>query len=140
MINPLVLYTAGGALLVGALGGWTVRDWKADSDQLAANNRLIAAKDAAISAVNKPSSEYEQVLADLRPREIQTRNTIREVYRDVEVPTDCAVPSEYCRHGGLRLSTRKNSTLCGSLMSTGLTKQTRHITNHGGMQLLNIGG
>lgn len=93
MINPLVLYTAGGALLVGVLGGWTIRDWKADSDQLAANNRLIAAKDAAIVAVNKPAAEYEQVLADLRPREIQTRNTIREVYRDVEVPTDCAVPN-----------------------------------------------
>lgn len=93
MINPLVLYTAGGALLVGALGGWTVRDWKADSDQLAAVERTNKAEKAAIAAVNKPSSEYEQVLADLRPREIQTRNTIREVYRDVKVPTDCAVPT-----------------------------------------------
>jgi len=93
MINPLVLYTAGGALLVGALGGWTVRDWKADSDQLAAVERANKAEKAAIAAVNRPSSEYEQVLADLRPREIQTRNTIREVYRDVEVPTDCAVPT-----------------------------------------------
>lgn len=93
MINPLVLYTAGGALLVGALGGWTVRDWKADSDQLAAVERANKAEKAAIAAVNKPSSEYEQVLADLRPREIQTRNTIREVYRDVKVPIDCAVPT-----------------------------------------------
>ena len=92
MNNPLVLYTAGGALLVGALGGWTIRDWKADSDQLAANNRLIAAKDAAVAAVNKPATDYEQVLSDLRPREIETRSTIREVYRDVEVPADCAVP------------------------------------------------
>ena len=36
VINPLILYSAGGALLVGLLGGWMVRDWKADSDQLAA--------------------------------------------------------------------------------------------------------
>lgn len=93
MINPLVLYTAGGALLVGALGGWTVRDWKADSDQLAVVERANKAEKATIAAVNRPSSEYEQVLADLRPREIQTRNTIREVYRDVKVPTDCAVPT-----------------------------------------------
>lgn len=93
MINPLVLYTAGGALLVGALGGWTVRDWKADSDQLAAVERANKAEKAAIAAVYKPSSEYEKVLADLRPREIETRNTIREVYRNVEVPAACAVPA-----------------------------------------------
>ena len=92
MINPLVLYTAGGALLVGLLGGWTVRDWKADADQLAAVERANKAEKAAIAAVSKPATEYEQVLSDLRPREIETRNTIREVYRDVEVPTDCAVP------------------------------------------------
>lgn len=93
MINPLVLYTAGGALLIGALGGWTVRDWKADSDQLAAVERANKAEKAAIAAVHQPSSDYEKVLSDLRPREIETRNTIREVYRDVEVPADCAVPT-----------------------------------------------
>lgn len=92
VINPLILYSAGGALLVGLLGGWMVRDWKADSDQLAAVERANAAEKAAIAAVYKPSDAYEQVMADLRPREVQTRNTIREVYRDVEVPTDCTVP------------------------------------------------
>lgn len=92
-MNPLVLYTAGGALLVGVLGGWTVRDWKADADQLKAVERANKAEKAAIAAVYKPSSEYEKVLADLRPREIETRNTIREVYRNVEVPVDCAVPA-----------------------------------------------
>lgn len=92
-MNPLVLYTAGGALLVGVLGGWTVRDWKADADQLKAVERANKAEKAAIAAVYKPSSEYEKVLADLRPREIETRNTIREVYRNVEVPADCAVPA-----------------------------------------------
>lgn len=92
-MNPLVLYTAGGALLVGVLGGWTVRDWKADADQLATVERANKAEKAAIAAVYKPSSEYEKVLADLRPREIETRNTIREVYRNVEVPADCAVPA-----------------------------------------------
>lgn len=93
MINPLFLYTAGGALLIGALGGWTVRDWKADSDQLAAVERANEAEKAAIAATYKSSEGYEQVLADLRPREIETRNTIREVYRNVEVPADCAVPA-----------------------------------------------
>lgn len=92
MINPAVLYGVGGALLVGALGGWTVRDWKADSDQLEQVERAHKAEKAAIAAVNLPSQKFEQILADLRPAQIQTRNTIREVYRDVKVPTDCAVP------------------------------------------------
>ncbi len=93
VINPLVLYSAGGALLIGLMAGWSVRDWKADSDQLAAIERANKAEKAAIAAVAKPSADFEQVLADLRPREVETRNTIREVYRNVEVPADCAVPA-----------------------------------------------
>lgn len=92
MINPLIAYSVCGALLAGLLAGWTARDWKADSDQLAAVERANRAEKAAIAAVYKPSDDYEKVLADLRPREIETRNTIREVYRNVEVPANCAVP------------------------------------------------
>lgn len=92
MINPLILYSAGGALLLGGLAGWTVRDWKADSDQLEQVERAHKAEKAAIAAVNVSSENYEQILAGLRPAQIETRNTIREVYRNVEVPTDCAVP------------------------------------------------
>lgn len=91
-MNPLMLYAAGGALLAGFLGGWTVRDWKADHDALAANNALIAAKDAANAAVLKPSTGLESILATLKPSAAETRNTIREVYRNVEVPADCAAP------------------------------------------------
>lgn len=93
MINPLALYSAGGALLIGALAGWSVRDWKADSDQLEQVERAHAAEKAAIAAVNLPSRQLEDVLAAIRPAQIETRNTIREVYRDVPVPTDCAVPA-----------------------------------------------
>lgn len=93
MLNPLVLYSAGGALLLGLAAGWSVRDWKADSDQLEQIERANKAEKAAIAAVFKPSEDLEQLLADLRPAQIETRNTIREVYRDVEVPTDCAVPA-----------------------------------------------
>ena len=92
MINPLILYSAGGALLLGALAGWTVRDWKADSAQLEQVERAHKAEKAAIAAVNGSSEKFEQILADLRPAQVETRNTIREVYRNVEVPTDCAVP------------------------------------------------
>lgn len=92
-MNPLILYSAAGALLIGLATGWSVRDWKADSDQLAAIERANKAEKAAIAAVNAPSQKLEDVLADLRPAQIESRNTIREVYRDVQVPTDCAVPA-----------------------------------------------
>lgn len=93
MLNPLVAYSAAGALLLGLAAGWSVRDWKADSDQLEQVERANKAEKAAIAAVNQPSAALEQTLADLRPAQIEARNTIREVYRDVQVPTDCAVPA-----------------------------------------------
>lgn len=92
MINPLVFYSALAALLVGVGAGWTVRDWKADADQLKQVERANKAEKAAIAAVLKPSQDLEQTLAALRPAQIETRNTIREVYRNVEVPAECAVP------------------------------------------------
>ena len=92
MTNPLVLYSALAALLVGVGAGWTVRDWKADADQLKQIERANKAEKAAIAAVLKPSQDLEQTLAALRPAQIETLNTIREVYRNVEVPAECAVP------------------------------------------------
>lgn len=93
MINPVALYAGLGALLIGAAAGWSVRDWKADADALRAVEAANAAQKAAIAAVGKPSERFESTVTQLRPLEIETRNTIREVYRNVEVPTDCAVPA-----------------------------------------------
>lgn len=90
MINP---YLAGGVLLLGILGGWTVRDWKADSDALEALDRAREAEREALAAVGQPSAEFEKLLSNLRQSEIVTRNTIREIYRNVEVPANCAVPA-----------------------------------------------
>ena len=93
MINPPVVYGAIGALLLGIAGGWTVRDWKADSDALAATDAARKAQERAIAAANRPAERFETVVAELKPLEIETRNTIREVYRNVEIPADCAVPA-----------------------------------------------
>lgn len=93
MLNPLVAYGAGAALLVGVFAGWSVRDWKADSDQLELTEAAHKAELDAIRATNLSSEQLEQALATLRPQAIETRNTIREVYRDVEVPAECAVPA-----------------------------------------------
>lgn len=90
MISPSLVLT-GAALLLGLACGWTARDWKADSDELAAVEAAEKAKDAAVEAVRQSASNYEDIVAQLQPLEVETRNTIHEVYRNVEVPADCAV-------------------------------------------------
>lgn len=92
MFNPVFLYAGAGALLVGVITGWSVRDWKADADALKASEAAAKAQDAAVAAVSKSSTLFQDLAAGMRPLETKTRNTIREVYRNVEVPADCAVP------------------------------------------------
>lgn len=92
MINPLVLYGSGAALLVGLLGGWTVRDWKADADQLQAMEAANRQREKLQAKIDGASTGYEDWRGGAETTNIETRNTIREIYRNVEVPSDCAVP------------------------------------------------
>ena len=91
---PIWAYIGGGALLMGLLGGWTVRDWKADADLKKAQDALIIMKDKMQAKVDLKSEEYEQWRSEIEPSKIETRNTVREIYRDREIPTQCAVPDD----------------------------------------------
>lgn len=86
------LYGVGGAALAGAFAGWTVRDWKADSELLAANEAVQAAYVAKAEAESAAAIRYEALAQQIRASERSDRLEIREIYRDVEVPADCAVP------------------------------------------------
>lgn len=97
MINPIMLYTAGGSVLLGLALGWTVRDWKADSDALDAVKASHKAQVELLDVVAEPSADLENTIANLRTTETETRNTIKEVYRNVEVPANCAVPADAVR-------------------------------------------
>ena len=97
MINPIMLYTAGGSVLLGLVLGWTVRDWKADSDALDAVKASHKAQIELLDVVAEPSADLENTIANLRTTETETRNTIKEVYRNVEVPANCAVPADAVR-------------------------------------------
>lgn len=92
MMVPLSAYIGGGALLVGVLGGWTVRDWKADSDALEAKENAFEQYQAMTNALADQSLAYEVLAQSLRAGERADRETIREIYRDKVVPSDCAVP------------------------------------------------
>lgn len=92
MMIPLPVYIGGGALLVGIFGGWTVRDWKADSDALEAKESAFEQYLAMTNALADQSLAYETLAQSLRSGERQDRETVREVYRNVQVPANCAVP------------------------------------------------
>lgn len=92
MTFPLSGYIGAGALLAGLLGGWTVRDWKADSDEAKAKDRAFAQYTALTETLADQSLAYEVLAQSLRAGERRDRETIREIYRDKTVPSDCAVP------------------------------------------------
>ena len=117
MTLPLTAYIGGGALLIGALGGWTVRDWKADSDEAKAKDAAFTQYRALSDALADQSLAYEVLAQSLRADERRDRETIREIYRDKIVPSECAVPADAV--GVLSEAvTRANSAAAGKPSST----------------------
>ena len=87
----------GGSLAAGVLLGWTVRDWKADSDLLASQEAAQAAYESKAQSASDWSRRFETLAQEIRASERTDRLEIREIYRDVEVPSDCAVPDDAAR-------------------------------------------
>lgn len=92
MTKPFMLYASAATLLFGLFAGWSVRDWKADADTLRDVQKREALKDRMQSRIDAQASAYEQARADNMGARVETTNTIREVYRNVEVPAACAAP------------------------------------------------
>ena len=93
MTFPLSGYIGAGALLAGLLGGWTVRDWKADSDEAKAKDRAFVQYQALTETLADQSLAYEVLAQSLRAGERRDRETIRETFRNVEVPAVCTPPA-----------------------------------------------
>ncbi len=81
-----------GTAVAAFLGGWTVRDWKADSDQLEAQTAIQEAYREKSEEQSAASLRYEILAQQLRSNERSDRVEIRTIYRDVEVPSECAAP------------------------------------------------
>jgi len=95
MIPPQILIGgAAMALLAGFLGGWTVRDWKADAAQLAAVEKAEKLKDAMQGKVDDKAAAYEALLASHNETAAATTTQLREVYREIKVPAECAMPAD----------------------------------------------
>lgn len=89
---PLALYASAGAMLIGLFAGWTVRDWKADSDALVAVEKGERQETRMEQIVDAASARFEQFREAEAPASVERRDTIREIYRNVEVPVECAAP------------------------------------------------
>ena len=93
MTNPLMFYASIAAAIAGFASGWAVRDWKADADQLKTLQQTEIMREKMQARTDSLAAKYEQWRADLEPGKIESRNTIREIYRDVKVPAECAAPA-----------------------------------------------
>ena len=93
MIIPLQAKLIAGALGLALAfgGGWTVRDWRADSQALAAKVAADKARDAAVKLAYDASASFEGERATIHVEAAQARSTVREIYKNVEVPADCVV-------------------------------------------------
>lgn len=97
MINPLMLYGIAGSLMIGAIAGWTVRDWKSDADALRATEKAEKIRADLQKKVDDTAISYEEWKQVANVNTVETRNTVREIYRNVEVPSDCAVTPDAAR-------------------------------------------
>jgi hypothetical protein len=94
---PMLAGGAAIALAAGFLGGWTVRDWKAEAAQELAFDALLNTKDRMQDKVDAKAGQFEALRQSIEPQRAEIRNTIREVYRDVPIPADCALRPDALR-------------------------------------------
>lgn len=98
---PLWGYAAGGLLLAatGFAGGWTVRDWKADSDELGAVRAGIERGKEQQELADLKAGRYEDQRHEAQEQQALRDTEIRTIYRtqNVEVPAECEPPADALR-------------------------------------------
>lgn len=94
MILPPWAYVAAGLVTFGAglATGWTVRDWKADSAELADMKAATKSLEDQTKVISDAAATFEKDREDDRSATTVRENTIREYYRDRPARADCAVP------------------------------------------------
>lgn len=94
MIIPLQAKLIAGAvgLALAFGGGYTVRGWKADSEKLEEVSLTQAAIDIQRKLYDTAALGYEDTRAALDRQAYDTQTIIRETFREIPVPAECAVP------------------------------------------------
>ena len=91
--TPLMLYAAAGALIVGAVAGYNVRDWQCDAAYAKALERAEKQRVKKQEVVDVISQTYEAQRDQANGVATERTYTIREIYKTAPaVPVDCAAP------------------------------------------------
>lgn len=91
-MNPLILYSGLGALALGLVSGWTVRDWKADADQLQTMEVANRQRDKLQAKYDAIALGYEADRGQSDINSITRQTELRTIYRDIPIDNDCAAP------------------------------------------------
>jgi hypothetical protein len=88
-----MLYALGGALIIGALSGYKVRDWQCDAAYAKALEKAEKLRAQKQEAVDNVSQTYESQRDQANVVATERTNTIREIYKTTPaVPVDCSAP------------------------------------------------
>ncbi len=91
--NPIMLYAAAGALIVGAAAGYKVRDWQCDAAYAKAMEKAEKQRVKKQEVVDVISQTYEDQRDKADGVATERTYTIREIYKTAPaVPVDCAAP------------------------------------------------
>lgn len=101
MIALAVRYWKGlafvGAFLTGFLMAWHVQGLRCDSKLAKIERQAVEAREVMRAQMEAAATDYETFRAGNETAETRTQTQIREVYRNVEVPSDCAVHPDAVR-------------------------------------------
>lgn len=87
-LNIIALFCAA-ALLLGLGGGYKLRDLMADAAQAKQLEQAHKQLELAEARMAEKAQAYEDFRAIANARRDKATNTVREIYRDVEVSNDC---------------------------------------------------
>ena len=86
-----MLYVLGGALIIGAVSGYKVRDWQCDAAFAKALEKAEKLRVKKQEVVDNVSQTYETERDQADVVATERTNTIREIYKTAPaVPVDCA--------------------------------------------------
>jgi hypothetical protein len=96
--SPFMLYAAAGALVVGTVAGYKVRDWQCDAAYAKTLEKAAKQRAKADIILDTKSAAYEEKRAEADVRSVERINTIREIYRTVPAAAaSCAPPDDAVR-------------------------------------------
>ena len=116
-------YIFGALLFIGFIGGYKVRDWQCDAAYAKVLEKAAKQKAEMQKVVDAKSTAYEQSRSEAEVKSVERTNTIREIYKNVPVPSavDCPPPPDGVV--GLLVESIRDTNTPGSASKSGSAVQ-----------------